>query len=146
GLEGGTGLASNRRPRRRTGCPSYGPAALFPRAHPDHAAPAGACRSGPATTDDIRARGICGSDGRPHDEKKDHRVHKQRRDDPFPISILPPRHLQPRKLSLFYFSSFGVVAMIFTPAPRATSIAEITSEYLTAGSPLTKMIFSGRGS
>ena len=42
--------------------------------------------------------------------------------------------------------SFGGTPMTFTPAPRATSIASITSAYFTSGSPFTKMIFSGRGS
>jgi len=42
--------------------------------------------------------------------------------------------------------SFGGTPMTFTPAPRAMSIASMTSAYFTFGSPLTKMIFSGRGS
>ena len=36
--------------------------------------------------------------------------------------------------------------MTFTPAPRETSIAQMTSWYFTALSPFTKMILSGRGS
>ena len=43
-------------------------------------------------------------------------------------------------------ASFGGTPMTFTPDPRATSIAQITSWYLTVGHPLTKMILSGRGS
>src|SRR5687768_11363833 len=43
-------------------------------------------------------------------------------------------------------ASFGVTPITFTPAPRDTSIAQITSEYLTVGCPFTKMILSGRGS
>lgn len=42
--------------------------------------------------------------------------------------------------------SFGGMPMIFTPEPRATSIAKMTSAYFTSGEPFTKMIFSGRGS
>ena len=42
--------------------------------------------------------------------------------------------------------SFGGTPMILTPAPRATSIASMMSPYFTPGTPLTKMIFSGRGS
>jgi hypothetical protein len=43
-------------------------------------------------------------------------------------------------------ASFGGIPMTFTPAPRETSIAQMTSWYFTAGSPFTNMIFSGRGS
>ena len=41
---------------------------------------------------------------------------------------------------------FGGMPMTLTPAPRAWSIAKITLLYVTIVSPLTKMIFSGRGS
>jgi hypothetical protein len=41
---------------------------------------------------------------------------------------------------------FGGTPMTFTPAPRETSIAQMTSWYFTALSPFTKMILSGRGS
>jgi len=40
--------------------------------------------------------------------------------------------------------SFGGIPMIFTPEPRAKSIASMMSPYFTPGTPLMKMIFSGR--
>jgi len=88
---------------------------------------------------------IRGSDDRRQNKKKDQCVHEQRRNDPFPI---PPLllFLLEGGIARSYFTSFGVIAITLTPAPRAASIALITSEYFTAGSPLTKMILSGRPS
>jgi hypothetical protein len=83
-------------------------------------------------------------DGR-QDEKKDHCVYEQRRNDPFPLFFLLLTLLE-GWIKRSYFTSFGVAAITLTPEPRATSIAAITSEYFTAGSPFTKMILSGRGS
>jgi len=110
-------------------------------------AAASAAAGGPGTTpaENVGPGKIIRSDDRTDNEKKDQCVHQQRRNDPFPpfffLSPLLERHI-PRD----YFTSFGVAAITLTPAPRAMSIAAITSEYLTAGSPLTKMILSGRGS
>jgi len=102
-------------------------------------------RTRPAAADRRFVREIGRANDRRQDEKKDHRVHEQRRNDPFPISFL----FLPRFegwVARDYFTSFGVAAMTLTPEPRATSIAAITSWYLTLGSPFTKMILSGRGS
>src|SRR3954465_7864442 len=85
------------------------------------------------------------ADDRRQNEKKDQCVHEQRRNDPFPSFFLLAL-LSERRITRSYFTSLGVVAMILTPAPRATSMAEIPSEYFTVGSPLMKMILSGRGS
>lgn len=43
-------------------------------------------------------------------------------------------------------ASLGVTPITFTPAPRDTSMAQMTSAYFTVGCPFTKMILSGRGS
>ena len=43
-------------------------------------------------------------------------------------------------------TSLGGTPMTFTPAPRAMSIAKITSWYSASFAPFTKMILSGRGS
>ena len=87
-----------------------------------------------------------GDDNGRNDEKKDHRVDENRRGDPFPPLFLPERQPDRRAITSSYFTSLGGTPITLTPAPRATSIAWITSEYLTFSSPLTKMTFSGRGS
>jgi hypothetical protein len=93
----------------------------------------------------IRTGELGRTDNGPKNEKKDQCVHEQRRNDPFPSFFLLLTLLESR-VARGYFTSFGVMPMTLTPAPRAASIALITSEYFTAGSPLTKMILSGRGS
>ncbi len=98
-----------------------------------------------AATSYIRTGEIRRPDDRRKNKKKDQCVHKKRRNDPFP-SIFLSALFRERRIARIYFTSFGVMAITFTPDPRATSIALITSEYLTAGSPLMKMILSGLGS
>ena len=93
----------------------------------------------------VRTREIGGPDDGRQNEKEDQCVHEQRRNDPLPLFLFLLSLLESR-IARGYFTSFGVMPMTFTPEPRATSIAQITSEYFTAGSPFTKMIFSGRGS
>jgi len=88
-------------------------------------------------------REIRRSDDWSQDKKKDQCVHEQRRNDPSPILFLLEL-LPESRITRSYFTSFGVEAITLTPAPRAASIAAITSEYFTVGSPLTKMILSGR--
>src|SRR5205823_14999368 len=136
----------HRRRRRRTGTDARALAALFARAPAAGAGATAACRAGSTATDDIGASEIGGSDDWTQNETKDHCVHEQRRYDPFPIPIFPPRHFKPRNPARSYFTSFGVAPITLTPAPRAASIALITSEYFTVGSPLMNMILSGRGS
>jgi hypothetical protein len=51
-----------------------------------------------------------------------------------------------RRARYFFPMSFGGTPRIRTPAPRATSIASMMAEYFTSGSPLMKMILSGRPS
>jgi hypothetical protein len=114
---------------------------------------AGPIRSTPATTGGARTTAPLHirtgehrrTDNGCKNEKKDQCVHEQRRNDPFPSFFLLLTLLESR-VARGYFTSFGVMPMTLTPAPRAASIALITSEYFTAGSPLTKMILSGRGS
>jgi hypothetical protein len=60
-------------------------------------------------------------------KKKDQRVHKDRRDDPFPIFPLFLRQPGGRAITGGYCTSFGGTPMMIAPAPRATSIAHITS-------------------
>src|SRR2546422_598125 len=98
-----------------------------------------------SSTDYVRAGEISRSDDRTDNEKKDQCVQQQRRNDPFPLFFLFLARLE-GWVARDYFTSFGGTPITLTPAPRDTSIAQITSEYFTAGSPLTKIIFSGRGS
>jgi hypothetical protein len=118
---------------------------LRPRPKPIGAAAASPRWSLASSTNYVRSRKIRRPDDGPQNEKKDQCVQKQRRNDPFPsfFLLLP---LREGGIARSYFTSFGVAAITLTPAPRATSIAMITSEYFTAGSPFTKMILSGRGS
>jgi hypothetical protein len=84
-----------------------------------------------------------------NNEKKNQRMSKKRGSGSLPPPLSLARYSNRRPISPFYVDgagSFGDTPMTFTPAPRATSIAKITSAYLTFGSPFTKMIFSGRPS
>jgi hypothetical protein len=118
---------------------------LFARTRSVRATPASTCGARAPTTDYVGTNEIRRPDDRRQNEKKDHRVQQKRRGDPFPIFFFCLALLESR-VARSYFTSFGVVAITFTPAPRATSIAAITSWYFTVGSPLTKMILSGLGS
>ena len=84
-----------------------------------------------------------------HKNQNEH-MRKERGSGSFPPPLSLARYSYRRPIPSFYVDgdgdSFGDTPMTFTPAPRATSIAKITSEYLTFGSPFTKMIFSGRPS
>lgn len=85
--------------------------------------------------------------GGQQDEEKNQRMCKKRGGDSLPPPLSLAWYSYRRPIAPFYAAgSFGDMPMTLTPAPRATSIAKITSEYLTLGSPLTKMIFSGRPS
>src|SRR6266852_1671012 len=118
---------------------------LFPGARAVDSAASTARRPRTAPTKHRIMSEIRGSDDGRQNEKKDHCVYEQRRNDPFPLFFLLLPLLEGR-VKRSYFTSLGVMPITFTPEPRATSIAQITSEYFTAGSPLTKMILSGRGS
>src|SRR6185437_15918521 len=68
-----------------------------------------------------------------------------------PRRVRPP-YTRTRTARSAYFAgaaepgvSFGGTPSTTTPAPRATSIASITSAYFTSGEPFTNMIFSFRG-
>jgi hypothetical protein len=102
-----------------------------------------------ATLSRLRLKSVLGRGKK--NQKKNERMRKKRGGEflPPPLSLYwnPDR----RPVTLFYVAgaagvSFGDIPMTFTPAPRATSIAKITSEYFTFGSPFTKMIFSVRPS
>ena len=100
----------------------------------------------PATTNGRLALEIVLRD-RPDQESYDKRMRKERGDGALPPPLSLGRNSDRRPIALLYVdgaASFGETPMTLTPAPRATSIAKITSEYLTFGSPFTKMIFSGR--
>ena len=81
-------------------------------------------------------------------ENQNERMRKERGGGSFPPPLSLARYSYRRPIPSVYVDgdSFGDTPMTFTPAPRAASIAKITSEYLTFGSPFTKMIFSGRPS
>jgi hypothetical protein len=81
-------------------------------------------------------------------QQNDECMHKKRGGDTLPPPLSLARYADRWPIGLSYWAgvSFGETPMTFTPAPRATSIAKITSEYFALGSPFTKMIFSGRGS
>lgn len=86
----------------------------------------------------------CGID----DQQQNERMSKKRGSGALPPPLSLARYADRRPIRSLYVDgcSFGDTPITFTPAPRATSIAKITSEYLTFGSPFTKMTFSGRPS
>jgi hypothetical protein len=110
-------------------------------------APAASRRTRTAATNRRRTLEIILRD-RNENQENDERMHKERGGDtlPPPLSLAWYANRWPIGLSYWAGVSFGETPMTLTPAPRATSIAKITSEYLALGSPFTKMIFSGRGS
>jgi hypothetical protein len=118
---------------------------LDPGARPIRPATAATGGSRTSSPQHIGPREIRGAYNGGNDKKEDQSVHEQRRNDPLPSFFLLLTRFESR-VARDYFTSFGVVAITLTPAPRATSIAIITSEYFTVGSPFTKMILSGRGS
>ena len=121
-----------RRSSRLTGSPTAG---------------SGRCRADPATEDRLglgneSIGGCCRATAAPRD------MESYTADDP--KRVRPP-HENPASERYFAAGaapgvSLGGIPMILTPAPRATSIAKMTSPYGTPGAPFTKMIFSGRGS
>lgn len=82
------------------------------------------------------------------DQQQDEGMSKKRGSGTLPPPLSLARYTDRRPIPSLYVDgwSFGDTPITFTPAPRATSIAKITSEYLTFGSPFTKMTFSGRPS
>ena len=99
---------------------------LFARPRSVRAATASTGWARTSAADDVGANEIRRPDDRCQNEKKDHRVQEKRRGDPFPIFFFRLPLLESR-IARNYFTSLGVVAITFTPAPRATSIAAITS-------------------
>ena len=75
----------------------------------------------------------------------DYGMDKKRGGDTLPPPLSLARNTDRRPILIGrYDPSLGDMPITLTPAPRDTSIAKITSSYFTFGSPLTKMIFSGR--
>jgi hypothetical protein len=108
------------------------------------ASPAASGRTRPSAAFGMRALEIIRSN-RIENQQNDEGMRKKGGGDTLPPPPpLSARNADRRSIALVYVASFGETPMTFTPAPRATSIAKITSEYFTFGSPLTKMIFSGR--
>ncbi len=104
--------------------------------------------SRPATPNRRLGFEISACNGEQH-EKNDQRMGKKRGGDTLPPPLFPGWYADRGSVPVTYgaAASFGDTPITFTPAPRATSIAKMTCEYLTPlGAPLTKMIFSGRGS